>query len=59
MDFRKIDENNFDSVARIYRTGIETGNATFETNIPSFEEWDKKHLPFGRITMVENEGMLG
>lgn len=59
MGFLKIDKNNFANVARIYRTGIETGTATFEINVPSFEEWDKKHLPFGRITIMENERMLG
>ena len=59
MKFSKIDENNFDAVAKIYKVGIETGNATFETNIPSFEDWDKTHLPYGRIVILENENILG
>lgn len=59
MKFSKIDENNFDAVAKIYKVGIETGNATFETNIPSFEDWDKTHLPYGRIVILENEKILG
>ncbi|HWC65672.1 MAG TPA: GNAT family N-acetyltransferase, partial [Thermoanaerobaculia bacterium] len=25
------------------------GNATFETSAPSWEKWDAKHLPFGRL----------
>lgn len=59
MKFSKIDENNFDTVAEIYKVGIETGNATFETNIPSFEDWDKTHLPYGRIVILENENIVG
>ena len=36
-------------VARIYRQGIETGNATFESDVPSWEEWDRAHLPEHRF----------
>lgn len=59
MKFSEIDANNFDAVAKIYKKGIETGNATFETSIPSFEEWDKKHLPYGRIVLLDNETIVG
>jgi L-amino acid N-acyltransferase YncA len=59
MEFSKIDKNNFEMVAQIYKTGIETGNATFETRVPTFEEWDKKHLSFGRIVILENDEIKG
>lgn len=59
MEFLGINKKNFDSVAKIYRAGIDTGNATFETSVPSFEKWDKKHLPFGRIIVSENKKILG
>ena len=29
-----------ENVLEIYRMGLETGNATFETNVPSWQEWD-------------------
>jgi L-amino acid N-acyltransferase YncA len=32
-------------VAEIYRQGIEDGQATFEVDVPSWEEWDAEHLP--------------
>lgn len=32
------------AVQAIYREGIETRNATFEAEVPSWEEWDKAHL---------------
>ena len=33
----------FRSVARIFEDGIRTGEATFETAAPSWEEWDAAH----------------
>lgn len=59
MEFSEIDKHNFDAFAEIYKTGIQTGNATFETTIPSYEEWDKKHLPFGRIVLLKDKNIMG
>jgi L-amino acid N-acyltransferase YncA len=36
-------------VRAIYREGIATGEATFETGAPSWEAWDVEHLPFSRL----------
>ena len=33
----------------IYEEGIRTGNATFETSVPSWEDWDAAHLPGCRL----------
>ena len=30
------------AVREIYREGIATGNATFETELPDWEKWDSK-----------------
>jgi len=49
MTFETITPNNFKAVCKIYKEGIETGKATFETRIPSWETWDKSHFSFGRI----------
>lgn len=47
---------DWESVADIYKQGIDTGNATFQQDIPAWSEWDKAHLPFCRIVAVwENE----
>ncbi|MBN2410596.1 N-acetyltransferase [candidate division KSB1 bacterium] len=40
----KMTDNDWQSVARIYREGIATQNATFETSVPVWELWDKSHL---------------
>jgi L-amino acid N-acyltransferase YncA len=37
------------AVAAIYAEGIATGNATFETAVPSWEHWDFSHLPEHRL----------
>ena len=42
---RDLRADDWPEVARIYAEGIETGNATFETEVPSWEAWDASHLP--------------
>jgi len=46
-------------VAAIYREGIDTGNATFETDAPPWERWDETHLAFGRIVAVDGARVAG
>jgi len=50
---------DWDSVAAIYREGIATGQATFEINVPSFEEWDRAHLPAARLIAHQNDSIVG
>lgn len=59
MYYLKICKSNFNKVSKIYKQGLETKNATFETTIPTYEKWDKNHLPFGRIAAFEMNKMLG
>jgi phosphinothricin acetyltransferase len=44
-------------VARIYGEGISTGDATFETLVPGWEEWDSSHLEEHRFVAVR-EGVV-
>lgn len=46
---RQMEISDWDSVATIYKQGIETGNATFQQEIPTWQEWDKEHLKECRI----------
>jgi L-amino acid N-acyltransferase YncA len=41
------------AVREIYRQGIATGNATFETELPDWEDWDSKHRKNCRFVAVE------
>ncbi len=56
LEIKHITSNNWHHVAKIYKLGIETGIATFETEIPSWEQWNRSHLESCRIAAyVKNE----
>lgn len=46
-------------VRAIYLEGIATGQATFETSAPSWDEWDAKHLPQPRIVFRDDGRVAG
>ena len=46
-------------VLRIYLEGIATGNATFETEAPSWEKWDGGHLAKCRLIAKQGSTVLG
>lgn len=52
-------EADWPAVADIYRQGIESGDATFETAVPSREAWDAAHLTAGRLVVREGDRVLG
>ena len=43
MEIRDLRSLDWPEVAAIFADGIRTGNATFETAAPSWEEWDGAH----------------
>jgi len=45
-------------VCSIYEEGIATGLGTFETKVPSWEEWNAARLPHSRL-VARNERVLG
>ena len=59
MNFALITSVNYPQVAAIYAEGIKTGLATFETQVPTWAQWDTSHLPFGRIVIIENTTIMG
>jgi L-amino acid N-acyltransferase YncA len=59
MNIVKIESYHYPDVAAIYLQGIATGHATFQTNAPTWEEWDKSHLPHSRIAGFINDEMVG
>jgi len=46
-------------VSRIYQEGIETGEATFETDVPSWEEWDAAKLTICRLVATGGDSVVG
>jgi L-amino acid N-acyltransferase YncA len=47
--------DDWPAVAAIYRHGIETGDATFETEVPSWEDWDMAHLPQRIVARLDGD----
>jgi phosphinothricin acetyltransferase len=56
---RKLLASDWESVCSIYLDGIATGQATFETEAPSWEHWDSAHLPAPRLVATANETIVG
>ena len=52
---RDLRPGDWAEVARIYAEGIATGNATFETEVPSWAAWDAAHLA-GHRFLAERDG---
>ncbi|WP_231459960.1 GNAT family N-acetyltransferase [Pedobacter sp. Leaf132] len=53
MTIRNLLASDWDDVKSIYEKGIATGNATFQTSAPSWNEWDSSHLATCRIVAEE------
>ncbi|MGC2196968.1 MAG: N-acetyltransferase family protein [Terriglobales bacterium] len=47
------------AVEEIYRQGIATGNATFETETPGWEKWNAGHHPHSRLVARDPRQVLG
>ena len=45
--------DSWPAVREIYREGIATGNATFETELPDWERWDNSHRKDCRLVALE------
>ena len=61
MDFviEPMSPGDWPQVRAIYEEGIRSGNATFETSAPTWEEWDKAHLPSCRIVARRAGSVFG
>jgi L-amino acid N-acyltransferase YncA len=57
VELRDLRPEDWPEVARIFEEGIRTGNATFETEVPSWEAWDSAHLPEHRF-VAKREGRV-
>ena len=51
--------SHWESVKKIYEEGIATGNATFQTSAPAWEEWDTAHAAKPRLVAIENNEIAG
>ena len=56
IKIEKMMPEHWANVAQIYAEGIETGNATFQKEVPNWTTWDGDHLPYGRLIAQNTEG---
>jgi L-amino acid N-acyltransferase YncA len=54
-----MDRSDWPAVRDIYRAGIATDQATFETDVPSWDGWDRAHLPTPRLVARDGETVVG
>lgn len=50
---------HWEVVKKIYEEGLATGNATFQTSAPSWEEWDAAHVSNSRFVAIDNHKVIG
>ena len=46
---RALERADWPAVAAVYAEGIASGHATFETRVPSWEDWDAAHVAEHRL----------
>lgn len=56
---RKMLDTDWPTVKKIYLEGIATGNATFQTKAPSFQEWTTSHHATCRFVAVKEDLVIG
>ena len=50
---------HWDAVRAIFAQGIATGEATFETTVPSWQDWDARHLGSCRLVAIREGEVVG
>ena len=55
----KLQPEHWPAVARIYVEGIATGDATFETQVPTWDRWDTGHLREHRFVALRDGEVVG
>ena len=59
VDLRGLTEADWTAVADIYWEGMRDGLATFETEVPTWENWDAAHLPGHRLVAELFDEVVG
>jgi len=56
---RLMNENDWDSMVRIYNQCLQKGDVTFTTECPTYEEWDDAHIKECRFVYELNGQVAG
>lgn len=58
MMIREMTAGDWTEVAEILRQGIETGCATFQTEVPTITQWEAAHIPGCRLVSCDSAGTV-
>lgn len=56
---REMLDSDWPQVSQIYREGMDTNLATFQSECPTWEEWDASHLKDCRLVIIEGGKVIG
>jgi L-amino acid N-acyltransferase YncA len=56
---RPLHPDDYPAVAAVFSEGIATGQATFETEVPGWDDWDAAHLPEHRFVAQLDSEVVG
>jgi L-amino acid N-acyltransferase YncA len=59
VELRELRREDWPAVKAIYEQGIAGGDATFETEAPSWDDWDRSHLEGHRIVALQEGDVIG
>jgi len=59
LQIRTMTAEDWEPVRAIYLAGIATGQATFETEAPTWMTWNNTHLPAPRLVAISREVLGG
>jgi len=59
VSMRSLTPTDWPAVREIYAQGIASGDATFETEVPGWEEWNASHLRDCRLVAVDGTEIVG
>ena len=56
---RNMLETDFDQMMKIYEQSLEKGDVTFQTEKPTYDEWDNGHIKECRYVAEVNKNVVG
>ncbi|GAA3594978.1 GNAT family N-acetyltransferase [Flavivirga amylovorans] len=56
---KRLTRSDWSSVSKIYKEGIATGIATFETEVPNWKQWDAKYISACRFVALVKTKVVG
>jgi phosphinothricin acetyltransferase len=59
IEIKHIRRLDWKSLGNIYKLGIETGIATFETEVPTWRKWNQSHLKCCRLAAWLDSSLVG